>query len=127
MARVRNVEFAVPASLSDHRFGRDDREDPPTNLGIEIDAQETSVGMRVNLRVVDIPRAMDQPVAGACRSFGQAIRETRDIRRLDDQIDIRGEVVVDALVVALNAVGNLAPIQPREERGQKAAPGLYEP
>ena len=106
----------LPAQRN-YRFGGEDRKYPPAKLGVKVHPDKAALRMPIDVRVIDVSRSLDQPVAGRRRGFRQSILQTPHVFRLDSEINVRRIVFKKVFIIPQHAITNPFPFEDSEQRG----------
>jgi hypothetical protein len=119
MARVRHVKIVLLLPRLENNGGGQDGKNAPAQFSLEINADETAMRIPKNIRIVDVTRAMDETLAGGGGGGAQDGFETREVALLDDQINVRGGVREDVVVVAEHAITDAVRLERTKQAVQK--------
>jgi hypothetical protein len=101
MGNVKKIFFPPQA---DHRAGRQCGKKSPAHLHLDINAQQGAIGVSIDEGIIYIPGLVNELMAGFGGRFPKARPKPGHIFFLDDQVDVRGVVVIDVLIIAEDAV-----------------------
>ena len=105
----------LPAQCN-YRFGGENGKNPPAELRVEVHPDKAALGMPIDVRVIDVSRSLDQPVAGHRRCFRQSSLQTPHVFRLNNKINIQRIVFEQILVISEHAITNSFPVEDLKQR-----------